>query len=653
MKEIAASQVAIQDGFWGSIVDTNAESAIFHQWAQLEKTGCIENFRLVAGGKEGIREGFFFADSDAYKWLEAAARAHAHRPSARLKALMDGFVDLIRRAQTEDGYIYTYNQLFFPGVRWRNLQIEHELYCQGHLIEAGVSHFEATGERSLLDVARKAADLLVRDGPRGTPGHEEIEIALIRLYRITGDEGYLDLAERFIEQRGRIKPFILQILREYVSFLRRGAYVERRRAEYISSHPEHAARFQLPDDNVYPKPRWGTLRWYYDVATGKYFQQHRPVRKQTVPEGHAVRFAYLELAVAMLYRARGDKNLLDTLERAWEHMVTKRMYVTGGIGSMPNTEGFGRDYELDPVYAYAETCAALGSIFWSWEMLLATGHAKYADLIAWQLYNAAAVGWGQDGVSYFYNNPLESRGGLTRQPWFRCACCPPNLARTWADLGKYIYSLDGDIWVHQYIANCTDVETASGKVGIRMDSALPWEGKVTLTLHTDSPAEFAVHLRIPGWCDEPHVRINGDPVKVEAQTEALPQQPTTAAGYDPRRSQYLPLKRTWTQGDVVEIEFGMDIRLRATHPRVKATRGKVAVTRGPLVYCLESVDNPNVDIFSACLDPSNLRPEFSELFGGVVLLHGRTTDGQPLTFIPYSLWGNRGESMMNVYVCKK
>jgi DUF1680 family protein len=384
MQKLAGKGIMIRDGFWGPRLGVNAKKAIFHQWDQLVSTGCIENFRLVAEGGEGIREGFLFADSDAYKWLEAAAQIYNSYPSEKLNNLIENFIKLIDAAQTDDGYIFTYNQLFFPGIRWRNLQIEHELYCLGHLIEAGVTHFSTSRENSLLGLAIKSADLIVKDFsgkcPKGTPGHEEIEIALIRLYRLTQNQSYLDQAEHFLEQRGRIKPFIKHIFQNNKGFEERRRFADSIHDEYINSHPTHQEKFRLPADNLFTNPKLGKFRWFVNMASGKYFQQHQPIRKQTIPVGHAVRFGYLKTAIAMLMRERTDNTLLDSLEKSWDHMVSKRMYVTGGIGSLPNIEGFGRDYELDPKYSYSETCAALGVVFWNWEMGQFTKDAKYADL---------------------------------------------------------------------------------------------------------------------------------------------------------------------------------------------------------------------------------------------------------------------------------
>jgi DUF1680 family protein len=564
---------------------------------------------------------------------------------------MDDFIALLGRAQAPDGYLFTYNQIHFPATRWVNLQIEHELYCHGHLIEAGVSHYEATGRSDMLSIAHRAADLLAREflggGPQHTPGHEEIEIALIRLYHVTGHAPYLDLARRFLEQRRRTPFFALSLLRQNASTKARGKTIKKQRQTYLAAHPEWAA-FQLPADNFAKRPPASTLRWNLNALAGRYAQQHTPIRKQTAPVGHAVRFGYLETAVAMLHRERPDETLLPALKQAWERMVARRMYVTGGLGSLPDIEGFGHDYELDPEYAYAETCAALAGLLWNWEMSLITGEAKYSDLFEWQLYNAAAVGMGSSGESYLYNNPLACRGGVTRKAWYAVPCCPSNLSRTWADLGKYVYSTEKDnLYVHQYLGSRASLDIGA-LLDVELESGLPWGGGVTIRLDPTSPAEFAVHLRIPSWsADKARVTVNGEPVAIPP----VERQPATASGYDPRLAQSVSIRRAWSPGDVIELQFDLSITLRRAHPKVKGHSGRAAITRGPLVYCLESVDNPNVDIFACRLAPSSLRAEFeANLLGGVWLLRSHTADGQPLTFIPYQLWANRGESQMTVWI---
>ena len=663
MAELHLPQVTPQDPFWSPRLETNAKRAIFHQWNQLEASGCIDNFRILARQKDGFREGWFFADSDAYKWLDAAARIYGRQLNTQLTALMDDFIDLLARCQAPDGYLFTYNQLHFPGQRWVDLQIEHELYCHGHLIEAGVSHFQATGQNKMLEIARRAADLLARDfleaGPQRTPGHEEVEIALLRLYHVTGHAPYLELARHFLEQRGRTPFFGLSLLQQYNKAGARRKAVAQMRQAYVAAHPEHS-KFKLPADNFAKRPPLSKLRWYISAFSGKYFQQHAPIRQQTVPVGHSVRFGYLETAIAMLQHAQPDASLLPALERAWEKMVTRRMYITGGIGALPALEGFGRDYELDPEYAYAETCAALASIFWNWEMVQITHEAKYSDLLEWTLYNAAAVGMGWEGDSYLYNNPLTCRGGITRRAWYSVPCCPSNLSRTWADLGKYILSVDGsNLWIHQYIGCQARLEMES-PLQIEIISGLPWNSTVQVKVSPSEPADFTIYLRLPSWSAMPSCAIRSGSTRQLLPVDIPPAEvaeasgetaPATAQGYDPRQSRFFALRRTWSPGDIIELLFDLPVVVRRAHPKVKGHAGKVALTRGPLVYCLESVDNPEVDIFTWPLDLDGLQTEQDPgLFGGITLIKGKAQNGLPLTFIPYQLWANRGESQMTVWV---
>jgi DUF1680 family protein len=665
MGEIPIQLVQLDDPFWSPRLEVNARRSIFHQWEQLEASGCIDNFRILAGDKPGFREGWFFADSDAYKWLDAAARISATQPSPELTALMDDLITLLGRAQAPDGYLYTYNQIHFPTTRWANLQIEHELYCHGHLIEAGASHHIATGSDSLLAIARRAADRIVADfrvaGPEGTDGHEEIELALIRLYRLTREAAYLAQAERFVRQRGRMRLFAWTIWRQNHAVRERRALVKELRQQYIADHPEHAI-FKLPPGNKSAEPKNSQLRSKLSGLSGKMLQQHAPFEKQRVPVGHAVRFGYLETAAAMLVREaavmencptdeiRRMSGYIKAMEKVWERMVTRRMYVTGGLGSQPGLEGFGNDYELDPEYAYAETCAALASMFWNWEMALLSGQAKYSDLFEWQLYNAAGVGMGLSGESYLYNNPLACRGGVRRKAWYAVPCCPSNLSRTWADLGGYIYAAEADkLTIHQLIGSRLTVELEGVPVAVELASRLPWEGNVTIRLQPERPAEFTVAVRIPSWAAETaQLAVNGQAIKLPRLNISLE---PTACGYDPRRSRFAALRRVWSPGDEITLQLELPIALQRAHPKVKGHAGKAALTRGPLVYCLESVDNPGVDIFSDRLCAESLHAEPAPgLLGGIWVLRGETETGAPVTAIPYALWGNRGESQMNVWV---
>ena len=643
-------RATIRRDFWFERQRINARRAIFHQWQQLETYGCIENFRIAAGLSSRPREGQFFADSDAYKWLDAAARIQRDFPDPRLAQLVDEFIALLAKAQMPDGYIFTYNQVHFPGVRWHNLQIEHELYCHGHLIEAGISHYQASGRSDLLEIAIKAADRIVSDfrghGTDFTPGHEEIEIALLRLHEVTGQTAYFELARQFVEQRGRNPLFALSILRQFDDSNRRGATVRQQIQTYQQLHPEFKP-VQFPAGNLARAPRNARQRWYLSALGGKYFQQHAPIRRQSVPVGHAVRFGYLNTAAAWIARLTGDGSLLPALEAAWQHMVTRRMFVTGGLGALAELEGFGNDDELDPEYAYCEPCAALASLMWNWEMAQITGAAQYSDLFEWQLYNAALVGMGAEGTSYLYNNPLVCRGGVTRKAWFWVPCCPSNLSRIWADVGGYIYSSQADsLTVHQYISS----ELREGPLHLLLQSDLPWQGAVRIAISAvESAILVRLLLRRPSWAGAMRVTVNGQPV--DGRSEPVPTLDPTDCGYDPRGATFWTVERAWQAGDVIEIEFDMPVRLLRAHPRVQGHAGKAAVTRGPLVYCLESIDNPGVDIFEARIDPNSLAPvEDSSLLGGIVKIEGKSCDGQPLTFIPYYLWANRGESQMTVWV---
>lgn len=642
----------ITGGYWGRRLEINAHRAIFHQWEQLEASGCIDNFRIAAGEREGLREGWFFADSDAAKWLDAAARISLHHPSPELTALMDRLILLLARAQDADGYLFTYNQIHFPGTRWVNLQIQHELYCHGHLIEAGVSHYEATGRTDMLAVARRAADRIVADfsgrGPAHTPGHEEIEIALQRLYDVTGHAPYLDLAQQFIEQRGRTSRlgFAVALFRQNADVAARKQVVAQQRSAYLAAHPEHAPD-KVPPDNAAQRPAMDAFRWRASALMGKYFQQHAPVCRQTVPVGHAVRFGYLQTAAARLHRHRPDAARLVAQQAAWERMVARRMYVTGGLGALPAIEGFGRDYELDPEYAYAETCAALACLTWNWELALITGEARYSDLFEWQLYNAAAVGMGLDGASYLYNNPLACRGEVTRRPWYAVPCCPSNLSRTFAWLGQYVYSQAGDaLWIHQYVSNRAEIDAG---LHVEMASSLPWEGQVRIRLHTAGATRRTLHLRIPSWTGGLTVALNGQPL---AEGQPLQNAPIAACGVAPHRSAWLTLEREWHDGDELVLALAMPICALRQDRRLSRCGGQAAIARGPLVYCLESVDNPRIDIFAADVAADTLQPvDASEVLGGAMLLKGRARSGEMLTFVPYMLWANRGRlTQMDVFV---
>jgi DUF1680 family protein len=648
--------ININSHFWTSRIKVLANEGIFHQWEMLESSGCIQNFRIAAGMQKGHHVGWFFADSDAYKWLDAAAGIYVWNASSDLASLMDEFIHLLKNAQSPDGYLYTYNQIQFPGSRWENLLIEHELYCHGHLIEACISYKNATGKQFGLEVAQRAADLIVgrflHDNPRGTDGHPEIEIALLKLYKETGEVSYRDLAVSFLERRGKRVFLPFPLIQEYLRVEKRKRIAVQDRQKYRSQDP-----CTFFEGNYAKTPSNSRYRWLFSALSGRYFQMHASISKIRRPVGHSVRFGYLFTALALAHEYSkkpimpsegGLKREIATAERLWDRTITRHMYVTGGLGSVPGTEGFGRDYELDPEYAYAETCAALSNIFWSLGLAKLTKHAKYSDLIEWQLYNAALVGMSLDGKSYLYNNPLVCRQGITRRQWFAIPCCPSNLTRTLANLGSYTFFGEGsNIWINQYFGGSWRLQDTDAN--IEMHSELPWAGDVDLLINTKSSFKFTFHLRIPSWTDRALIQINNKVLFIRAHFPSE-NKVEPGSGYDPRDSYYVPVTRTWTDGDRIKLTFPLPLRSRTTSPHVKRHKGKITLTRGPIVFCLESIDNPAIDIFDAHLILPSLQTEYSPSFlGGTQIIRGMDRDNHELIFIPYFLWANRGASSMTVW----
>jgi hypothetical protein len=658
--ELPLRQVKITDAYWGTRQQINQNNALLYQWDQLEHVGTIDNFRIVGKLTEGKRRGEFYSDSDAYKWAEAAAISLNISEHPQIEQILRDFIVILEKAQDKDGYLYTFNQIHFPTHKWENLLIEHELYCLGHLIEAGIAHYEATTDQSLLELAKKAANIVVlrfvKLLPEDTPGHQEIELALLRLYRLTRNPDYLALAQQFIEQRGQQKHFGWNLLRQNTNHshkIKKISQTEFPGQGSPTSIKEYGYGETL--QKVEPPLIWARAAWSF--LSGKYMQQQTSIRKMKKVTGHAVRFGYFVTAASMLFEEIGDPSLLDTLTTLWDHMVNRQMYVTGGIGSLPVIEGFGRDWELPNNFAYCETCAAIANIFWSWEMSLITGKAQYADLIEWQLYNAAAVGIALDGQSYLYRNPLESTGELARRAWFRTACCPSNISRLWGKIGQYIYfSTTNAIWVHQYIGNHTkfSFQDKSGVVPsvieISMESGFPWEGECTLHLTMDRTRDFTLFLRIPGWVSQFELYLNQELYKQEKNPN-FKDSNRFGGGFSPYASYYTNIHRTWQKGDIVSIKFSMDILIRKADQRVKADRGKITLSRGPIVYCIESNDNPKIQIQNLRLDLQQpLSYHFSKkLLGGIGILRGFDSDSHPLLLIPYYAWSNRGKSQMQVW----
>jgi uncharacterized protein len=641
--------IKITGGFWDKILQNNAETAIFHQWNELENSGSIENFRIAAGESNHFRTGFFFSDSDVFKWLDAASRISIHYPSQQLKTRIDELTGLIRRAQEPDGYLYTYNQILFPGKHWIALQIEHELYCHGHLIEACLAHDLAFPAEGMLEVAIRAGDLICDvfiDKPAHfQPGHQEIELALLYLYERTGNVRYLEMARQFLARRGRVRGYSWRLLVATIRSGLRGQSVARREKAHRVTYPE-LTPFTLPPMNESHSDLKIILRFLSSSLSGKYFQTHRPIPDQQQAVGHSVRFGYTMAAETLRLRLEEENSdELGSLEALWQEMVTKRMYVTGGIGSLPVIEGFGRDYELDSKLAYAETCATIASLFWDWELIQSTNNPQYADLFEWQLYNAALVGVGMDGQSYLYNNPLASDGELTREPWFRIPCCPSNISRIFAALGSYLYTYDeNSLTVQQYITSEMQDGTPA-PMRISVESGFPFETIITIKVLQGKP-NTQLRLRIPGWADDAKVWVNGKPVDVSTNGN---EEISTAGGYSLFGGQYFTLPEGVHTGDRIEIIFGKIVRTLYTDPKVGLGKRDTAISYGPLVYCAEDKDNPNLDLDSTSLYVQSFYPSPSADLKGITMLTGEDAEGHRVRMIPYYAWANRGRSKMRVF----
>jgi len=635
LEPVSLKKVTIKGPFWVPRQMANRSVTLPIEYEQLKKTGRRDAWKL--DWKPGRPDPpHHFWDSDVAKWIEAVGYSLATHPDEKLKELVDGVIDMIAEAQQEDGYLNIHFTVVEPDNRWRNLRDMHELYCAGHLMEAAVAYYQATGKRELLDVLCRYADHIDSIfGPeegqkRGYPGHEEIELALVKLYRVTGEKRHLRLAKYFVDERGR-QP-------HYFDMEARG-----RGEDPSQSH----------------------FGGHYD-----YNQSHLLVREQTTAEGHAVRAMYLYSAMADVAAETGDQTLLAACESLWKNVTQRRMYVTGGIGSSSLGERFTYDHDLPNEIAYAETCAAIGLVFWAHRMLQVDGDSTYADVMERALYNGVLSGISLDGERFFYANPLEvnpeaydkrpellRRSNLSyrRQEWFVCACCPPNIARLLASLGQYVYSqCEKDVYVHLYVGGRAELKVDGQSVVLTQETRYPWEGKAWVTVQPEKEAMFALALRIPGWSREATLEINGQPVEVGPLLE----------------KGYAKINRVWKPGDTVELTLSMPVERIEAHPAVRMDSGRIALQRGPLVYCLEEVDNgANLNDITLPRD-GLLKVEFDEsLLGGVVVITGEARrrdlsrwEGRlyqpacsasktvPLKAIPYYAWANRAPGEMLVWI---
>jgi DUF1680 family protein len=610
------TQVSIQDDFWSPRIETNRNVTIPYDFQKCEETGRIDNFDKAAGLMEGSHLGLHFNDSDVYKIIEGAAYALQVHSDPELEAYIDAIIVKIAAAQEDDGYIYTARTIdpdhphkMSGPERWSRVDTSHELYNLGHMYEGAVAYFQATGKRAFLDVAIKSADLIAEVfGPealRQVPGHQEVEIGLVKLYGVTGNEKYLNLAKFFLDERGHANGRELQT----------------------------------------------------SLGNVGYMQDHLPVIKQREAVGHSVRATYMYSAMADVAALTGDQDYINALRRIWENVVQKKMSLTGGLGARHHGEAFGENYELPNQAAYNETCAAIGSIFWNHRMFLLDGQAKYYDLLERTLYNGFLSGISMEGNRFFYVNPLESDGKFTfnsdntidRQPWFGCSCCPTNIVRLMPSLPGYIYAgRDDRLYVNLYIGSQAQIQLASAEVQITQVTDYPWEGAVSLTLNLARPAHFTLSLRVPGW-------VNGQPVPSDLYhyLDATPGTVSVRVNGETiavqQEHSYLNIQRNWQPGESVELVLPMPIRRVSAHPQVADCQGKVALERGPLVYAAEGTDNGGRALGLVVPDDMPLTAEHrADLLGGVTVI-----TGDAFMAIPYYAWSHRGVGEMAVWLRRK
>ena len=615
INEVNFTNVQFNDIFWTPRIETNRTVSIPSAFYQCEINGRFDNFALAAGLIKGEHKGdFSFDDTDPYKIIEGASYSLAVKYDEKLDHYLDSVINLIALAQEPDGYLTTCvtNKCYrlsgwWGRSRWEKMN-SHELYNSGHLYEAAVAHYRATGKRSLLDVAIKNADLVCKtfglgEGQIKYPsGHPIIEMALCKLYKVTGDQKYLDQAKYFVEETGRLSN---------------------------------------------------------GRGPGIYSQDHMPILEQEEIVGHAVRAGYLYSGVADYASLSNDTAYFNALTRIWENMAGKKLYIIGGMGSRPQGEGFGPNYELHNMTNYCETCASIANVYWNHRMFLATGDSKYADIVERAIYNGVIAGVSLSGDRFFYDNPLESMGQHDRAEWFGCACCPGNVTRFVASIPHYMYATQGnDIFVNLYTQGEANIETSTNKVHLTQITNYPWSGKIEFEVEPETEGEFAIRLRVPDWVSQYPVATKlysytDSPVKYSVEVNGSSIRPNVHDGY-------ITINRTWKSGDKIAVDFPMNVRRVRACDSVYDDKGLLAIQRGPIVYCLEGIDQSDKHVFNKYI-PENT--EFTEEFKGDklngivelkttarVLLENGTDTIMQVTAIPYSTWNNRGKSEMIVWI---
>jgi DUF1680 family protein len=629
IQPVTFTQVRLTDAFWSPRIELNRTVTIPASFARCESTGRVKNFVMASERKGKFCTKFPFDDTDIYKTIEGASYSLAVHPDPALRAYVDALIDTVAGAQEPDGYLYTARTIdslhphpWSGPDRWvKEDESSHELYNSGHMFEAAAAHYLATGERNFLDIALRNADLLVRTfgpGKRSVaPGHEIVEMGLVRLYRITGKKEYLDLAKFFIDARGQRK-------------------------------------YDPLSDNGW--------------KNGQYWQNDKPVVDQAEAEGHAVRAMYLYSGMADVAALTGDKAYIDAIDRIWNDMVGKKIYVQGGIGAVPDGERFGKDYELPNKTAYNETCAAIGDVFWNQRMFLLHGDSKYIDVLEKVLYNGLLSGVGLDGKSFFYTNAMQVTNDFIhpalepeRSGWFECSCCPTNILRLLPSIPGYVYAQKGhDLYVNLFVSDSARMVVDGHPLQVVQKNNYPWDGHLSFTLLPLVSQSFVLRLRVPGWVRGQEIpgglyafedKKSAAPVKILVNGKAVDY--TMENGY-------AVLSREWHKGDQVTMDLPMPVEKVVANAMVPEDSGKVTIQRGPLVYCAEWKDNGGKVSDLVLPKDAHLKPEVRpELLGGVTVLTGKglrsdagTAAGQrvQVTLIPYYTWANRGKGEMMVWI---